>query len=249
MSHDQPRTVLVTGGSRGLGFGLVKGLLAEGYRVGTCSRTLSEPLQALRTSAGEQWLYWQPCNIGDEAEEQRFFRGFLEWSGRPSFYALVNNAGIAREGVLSTFPNIESERIIGVNLVAALRMARLTMQAWLARRGPARLINISSIIAIRGYTGLTAYSASKAGMDGLTRALAREVGRRQITVNSVNPGYLETEMSASLGDEQRQQIIRRTPLGRLGTVEDVVPVVRFLLSPEAGFITGQSIVVDGGITG
>src|SRR5262249_30469345 len=153
---------------------------------------------------------------------------------------------IAKEGVLATFPNVESERIISVNLVAALRLSRLAMQAFLTRRGPARVINISSIIAIRGYTGLTAYSMSKAGMDGLTRSLAREVGPRQITVNSVNPGYLETEMSATLGDAQRQQIVRRTPLGRLGTVDDIVPVVLFLLSQEAAFITGQSIVVDGG---
>jgi 3-oxoacyl-[acyl-carrier protein] reductase len=109
-------------------------------------------------------------------------------------------------------------------------------------------VNISSIIALRGYTGLAAYSASKAGMDGLTRALAREVGRRQITVNSVNPGYLETEMSTSLEQQQRQQIIRRTPLGRLGRVEDIVPLVQFLLSAEAAFITGQSIVVDGGVS-
>ena len=243
------RTVLVTGGSRGLGLGLTEDLLAAGYRVGTCSRTMTPELQSLLARhAAEDKLFWEACTIGQPESELAFFRNFLGWCGKENFYALVNNAGIAKEGILATFPNIESERIIEVNLVAALRLARLAMQVFLGRPGTARVVNISSIIAVRGYTGLAAYSASKAGLDGLTRALAREVGRRAITVNSVNPGYLETEMSSSLERDQRQQIIRRTPLGRLGQVADVVPVVRFLLSDEAGFITGQSIVVDGGIS-
>ncbi len=248
MSVQERQTVLVTGGSRGLGLGVVQNLLAAGYRVGTCSRKISRPLEELLEKEGGQSLYWQPCVLGDESEEEQFFRGFLDWSGKSSYYGLVNNAGIAGEGILATFPNVETGHIINVNLLAALRLAKLSLQVFLGRRGTARIINISSIIAIRGYTGLSAYSVSKAGMDGLTRALAREVGGREVTVNSVNPGYIETNMSASLGADQRNQIMRRTPMGRLGKVEDVVPLIRFLLSPDAGFITGQSIVVDGGIT-
>ena len=152
------------------------------------------------------------------------------------------------EGILATFPNVDSARILEVNLIGALRLARLATRHMLSRSGPGRIINISSIIGSRGYTGLAAYSASKAGLDGLTRALAREIGRRGITVNSLSPGYLETEMSSILGQRQRQQIINRTPLGRLGKVEDVVPVLRFLLSEGARFITGQTLIVDGGIT-
>jgi len=243
------KTILVTGGSRGLGFGLVRSFLDAGYRVGTCSRTMTSQLQELiERNRAHNALFWEACTLGENASEQAYFRSFLDWSGKQNYYALVNNAGIAREGILATFPNVESENIIEVNLVAALRLARLSLQVFLGRPGAARIVNISSIIALRGYTGLAAYSASKAGMDGLTRALAREVGRRQITVNSVNPGYLETEMSTSLEQHQRQQIVRRTPLGRLGRVEDIVPLVQFLLSAEAGFITGQSIVVDGGIS-
>jgi len=249
MTGNSERVVLVTGGSRGLGLAIVRDLLAGGYRVGTCSRKLSPELrQLLDQAAAGKSLYWKECTIGNAAEEEAFFRSFLNWSGRQEFYALVNNAGVAREGILASFPNVETERIIQINLLAALRFARLALQAFLTRPGPARVINISSIIALRGYTGLAAYSASKGGLDAMTRSLAREVGRRQITVNSINPGYLETDMSKSLAGEQRQQIIRRTPLNRLGTVGDVFPCVRFLLSGDAAFITGQSIVIDGGIS-
>jgi 3-oxoacyl-[acyl-carrier protein] reductase len=243
------RTILVTGGSRGLGLALVRTLLAEGYRVGTCSRNLTDALgQLVAEPANQGRLHWRECAVGDEHSEDTYFHEFMEWSGKESFYGLVNNAGIAKEGILATFPNVESARILNVNLIAALRMARRALQVLLTRPGAGRIVNISSIIALRGYTGLAAYSASKAGLDGLTRALAREVGRRAITVNSVNPGYLLTDMSASLEQQQRTQIIRRTPLGRLGTVDDVCPVVRFLLSDDAGYITGQSIAVDGGIS-
>ena len=183
------RTILVTGGSRGLGLALVRTLLAEGYRVGTCSRSLTDALRQLCAEPTNQdRLHWRACEVGDEASENKYFHEFMEWSGKEAFYGLVNNAGIAKEGILATFPNVDSTRILNVNLIAALRMARRALQVLLTRPGAGRIINISSIIALRGYTGLAAYSASKAGLDGLTRAVAREVGRRQITVNSVNPG-------------------------------------------------------------
>jgi len=246
MTHPDRQTVLVTGGSRGLGFAIVQDLLAAGYRVGTCSRQMSQPLQALL--AQSQDLYWEECTIGEEPAEERFFRAFLEWSGVPAYYALINNAGITGEGALATLPTSELARTIDVNLLAAVRISRLSVQTFLERAGPARIVNISSVLAVRGGSGLCAYSVSKAGMDGLTRSLAREVGRWEITVNSINPGYLETEMTATLDAGRREGIVRRTPLKRMGTVEDVTPLVRFLLSPGAGYITAQSIMVDGGIS-
>ncbi len=240
------RPVVVTGGSRGLGLGIVSGLLRDGYRVATCSRSCSTELEKLLGEYPQ--LFWHRCDLGSEPAETLFFEKVIEWVGTTPIYGLINNAGIAAEGVLATFPNVELERIIATNLVAAIRVTRLLLRHLLSQRRPGRIINISSIIGSRGYTGLAAYSASKAGMDGFTRSLARELGRRGITVNSIAPGYLETEMSSRLEQRQRQQIINRTPLGRLGTVEDVLPLVRFLLSDGSAFITGETIMVDGGIT-
>jgi 3-oxoacyl-[acyl-carrier protein] reductase len=245
MSIDQPRNVIVTGGSRGLGLALIGDLIAHGYRVATCSRSLSAELEKLVST---RCVFWHECAIGDSGQADTFFTAAKAWAGAAGFWGLINNAGITGEGILATFPNIESDRIIRTNLIGALYMARLAARHMLLRSDGGRIINISSIIGLRGYTGLAAYSASKAGMDGMTRALAREIGRRKINVNSISPGYLESEMSSTLGADQRRQIVNRTPLGRLGRVDDVCPVVRFLLSDDARFITGQCIVVDGGIT-
>ena len=135
-----------------------------------------------------------------------------------------------------------------MNLLGSLYCARAALRYMLNRESGGRIINISSIIGSRGYTGLAAYSASKAGLDGLTRSLAREVGRRQITVNSIAAGYMKTAMSAGLSSQQLDQIARRTPLGRLAETADIVPLVLFLLGDGATMITGQTITVDGGVS-
>jgi 3-oxoacyl-[acyl-carrier protein] reductase len=161
--------------------------------------------------------------------------------------ALINNAGIARDGVLAMMRPADIDAVLDVNLRGSLHLTRLVARPMLARTGGS-ILNISSIIGLRGYSGLAVYSATKGGLDAMTRALARELGPRNIRVNSIAPGYLETEMSSTLGDEQRLQIVRRTPLGRLGRPADVVGAVLFLLSPASSFITGQTFVIDGGVT-
>ncbi|WP_372872410.1 SDR family NAD(P)-dependent oxidoreductase [Shewanella sp.] len=244
MSSESKKHVVVTGVSRGLGLEIASSLLAAGYRVSGCSRERTDAVASLETNEDFQWFQ---CDIGNADEVHTFIQAACQWAQAP-LWGLINNAGVAREGILATFPNVDSDALLQINLHGALYLAREALRVMLPQNRGGRIINISSIIGSRGYTGLAAYSASKAGLDGLTRALARENGRRGITVNSVAPGYLETEMSSTLSAKQRDQIINRTPLGRLGQAEDVTPLVQFLLSDEAGFITGQTMTVDGGIT-
>lgn len=244
---NKPRHVIITGGSRGLGLAMVRGLLDDGYVVSTCSRRCSRELDELLAAREyDGRLYWGECSVGEADQVDRFVRAAVEWAG--GLYGLVNNAGIAQAGILASFPNVEAERIIRINLLGALQAARAAAAFLIRNDSGGRIINISSIIGSRGYNGLAAYSASKAGMDGMTRALARELGRRQITVNSIAPGYVKTEMSSTLSAAQLAQIVNRTPLGRLADEQDILGALRFLLSDAAAMITGQTLLVDGGIS-
>lgn len=238
--------VIVTGGSRGLGAAMIDGLLADGFHVSTCSRRKSEHIEQLLGTSDR--FFWSQCEVGEADEVDAFVKAAAEWAGAVPLWGLVNNAGIAQTGILASFPNAESERVIRVNLLGAIQVARAASHILVKQGHGGRIINISSIIGSRGYNGMTAYSASKAGMDGLTRSLARELGRRQITVNSVAPGYVETEMSATLSASQLAQIVNRTPLKRLASEADILALVRFLLTDGAAMITGQTILVDGGIS-
>ena len=245
----QRRHIIVTGGSRGLGAAMIDGLLADGYRVSTCSRSKSANIEALTAHPeyGSRF-FWQRCEVGEADQVDAFVNASVEWAGGDGLWGLVNNAGVAQTGILASFPNRETEKILKVNLFGAIQAARAASEHLLRANKGGRIINISSIIGSRGYNGMTAYSASKAGMDGLTRALARELGRRKITVNSVAPGYVLTEMSSVLTPVQLNQIVNRTPMGMLADDEDVTNLVRFLLSDGARMITGQTILVDGGIS-
>lgn len=241
-----PRSVLVTGGSRGLGAAIVQRFLDAGDSVATCSRS--------RTPTTDAWahdplvrsrFHHEVVDLADPPACESFIGAVIEQFG--AIDVLVNNAGLARDGVLALVLADDVDAVVDLNLKATIRMTRLVVRRMLPQ-GSGRIINISSIVGLSGYRGLSVYSATKAALDGFTRALARELGARGITVNSVAPGYMRTEMSHGLDEAQLEQIARRTPAGRLGEPSDVAAAVRFLASPEAAFISGHVLVVDGGLT-
>jgi 3-oxoacyl-[acyl-carrier protein] reductase len=240
MSH-----CIVSGGTRGLGEAIVRALLENGWTVSTFGRR-STPFVESTAAAQPDHFYFYQADTADPAAVDKAIHAMVERSGAP--FALINNAGIARDGVLASFPIAEIDAVVATNLVGPLYVTRAVVRHMLLQRTGGRILNISSIIGHRGYNGLSVYAATKAALDGMTRSLARELGPRSITVNSIAPGYLETEMTHGLSTAQRGQIVRRTPLGRLGSPADVIGVVKFLLSAEASFLTGQSILIDGGIS-
>lgn len=240
------RSVVVTGGSRGLGAVLVRSFLERGDRVATCSRSSTPATDAWSADpkVADRFMH-EAFDLTDRSACDAFVGRVVERFGRVD--VLVNNAGLARDGVLGLVRSEEVDQVVDLNLKATIHVTRLVARRML-RQGSGRIISISSVVGISGYRGLSVYGATKAAIDGFTRALARELGPRGITVNSVAPGYLRTEMTHGLDDAQLQQITRRTPLGRLGEAEEVAAAVCFLASPEAGFVNGQMLVVDGGLT-
>lgn len=225
--------IIVTGTSRGLGRAIAEQLSKDGHTVIGCSRTKIEQDKFLHIN-------------GVDFKEPNTFSLLEPYLADAD--GLVNNAAIVFDGLLATQGEKSISDIIQVNLVSTMILTKNYIRARLKQRKSGSIVNISSIISIRGYSGLSVYTATKAGINGMTRSLARELGTKGFRVNSVLPGYMDTEMSKDLSQEQRNTIIRRTPLGRLATVDDVTPVVKFLLSDDSKFITGQSIVIDGGIT-
>lgn len=238
------RVVVVSGGSRGLGQAFVADLLGAGARVATFSRSRTAFVESCERDFGERFL-WRSVDGGQAQSLREFVAEVCARFGGVD--ALVNNAAIAHDGVLPLVSEGAVSEMLSVNVGGAVLLTQAVTRAML-RRGGGAIVNISSIVGLRGHSGLAVYSATKAALDGLTRALARELGPKKIRVNGIAPGYVDTDMSASLEDAERSRILRRTPLGRLGRSEDVTPLLRYLLSDASSFITGQIFVVDGGLT-
>lgn len=244
MSESKHKVVVVSGGSKGLGFSICKALLAEGYRVATFSRKSTPALEAAIAASGGA-LYWEPVDISDEAQLAAFLRNTKDKLGRIGY--LVNSAGMANEGLLTMMKAKDISRMIQVNLEGAIVLSQGCVKQMMVG-GFGVIVNVSSVVGVRGFKGVAAYSATKAALDGFTRSLSKELGPVGIRVNSVAPGFMETDMTSELTDQQKARIIRQTPLSRLGVVDDVSSVVKFLLSEQSSFVTGQTIVVDGGLT-
>jgi 3-oxoacyl-[acyl-carrier protein] reductase len=240
------KVAVVTGASRGIGTGIAERLAAQGARVIVNYRTSAEGAEAtvgrIRQAGGEAAAIQADVSQSDDA--QRLIKeSIATWGGLD---ILVNNAGTTRDMVIMMLKEDDWDTVIRTNLTSTFYCSKAAVRHMMRKRY-GRIVNITSVVGLAGQSGQTNYAASKAGIIGFTKSLAKEVGSRGITVNAVAPGFVPTALTDVLSDEQRAQAIDMTPLGRLGTVEDVANAVVFLASDEACFITGQVLSVDGGL--
>ena len=242
------RNVVVTGGSRGLGLAIVRRLTADGYRALAVARQMNDQLASAMAEADQSRpgsLHFIPFDLADVQDIPELVKKLRKEFG--PIYGLVNNAALGLDGALALMHNSKIERLIRLNTLSPIVLTKYVVRHMMADGG-GRVVNVSSIIAFTGYSGLSVYGATKASMIGFTRSLAREVGRMAVNVNSVAPGFMDTEMTQGLDPEQRQQIARRSALRRLPNIDDVTNAVEFLLSEKANSITGTVLTVDAGTT-
>jgi 3-oxoacyl-[acyl-carrier protein] reductase len=239
------RNVLVTGGSRGLGLAIARKLVGDGFRVLALARKPSDDLSAAIAANPPGALHFVPFDLAQLDGIAELVRGLKTAHG--PFYGLVNNAGLGTEGVLTNMPDAKIDALIRLNIQAPVLLTKAVMRTMMVT-GEGRIVNMASIIGFTGYSGLSVYGATKASMLGFTRSLAREVGRLGVTVNAVAPGFVDTEMTATLTEEQRARIASRSALKRLAEAEDVAGAVSYLMSEAARNITGTTITVDAGNT-
>ena len=242
------RNVLVTGGSRGIGLAIGRKLALDGYRVMALARAESAELKpAMHTvaAAGSGELLFEPFDLAEIDAIPALARRLKARVG--PFYGLVNNAGVSADGLLANMHASQIERLVRVNTIAPIVLTKHIVRTMMSE-GEGRIVNMASVVASTGYSGLSVYAATKASMIGFTKSLAREVGRLGITVNSVAPGFLDTELTKGLGDDGREQVVRRSALRRLADVDDVAAAVAYLMGEGGRNVTGSVLTVDAGNT-
>ncbi|MEG3662813.1 3-oxoacyl-[acyl-carrier-protein] reductase [Celeribacter halophilus] len=236
------KNALITGASGGIGGAIAKALYEAGATVGL-SGTRVEPLEALGAELGER-AHVLPCNLSDKEAVEALPKQAAEAMG--SVDILVNNAGITRDNLFMRMSDDEWESVLNVNLTSTMKLCKGVMRGMMKARW-GRIVNISSIVGATGNPGQANYAASKAGMVGMSKSLAYEVATRGITVNCVAPGFIATAMTDKLTDEQKDKINVQIPTGRMGTREEIAAAVVYLASSEAGYTTGTTLHVNGGM--
>ncbi|HET9250653.1 MAG TPA: 3-oxoacyl-[acyl-carrier-protein] reductase [Candidatus Eisenbacteria bacterium] len=239
------RVAVVTGGARGIGRAMTRAFAAAGAKVVVSGRNpeaLEEACAEVVAGGGEAIAV--QADVARESEADLLVEKTLEAFGKAEI--LVNNAGVTRDGLLLRMSDRDWDEVIDTNLKGAFHCTRAFARPMVKQRW-GRIVNITSVVGLMGNAGQANYAASKAGLIGLTKAVAKELASRHITVNAVAPGFIDTAMTEALGEKAREALTSRIPLGRLGKPEDVAHAVLFLCSEEAGYVTGQVLTVDGGM--
>jgi 3-oxoacyl-[acyl-carrier protein] reductase len=242
-THATPRVALVTGASRGIGRAIAATRAAQGFLViGTATTEAgAQAIGAALAAHGGQGL---ALDVNDAAAAEAAVEGIVKAHG--GLHVLVNNAGITRDTLALRMKDEDWDAVLDTNLKAVFRLCRCAIRPMMKQRW-GRIVNITSVVGASGNAGQANYAAAKAGVAGMTRALAREVGSRQITVNCIAPGFIATDMTEVLPEAQKAALLGQIPLGRLGTPEEIAHAVAFLASPLAGYVTGVELHVNGGM--